>query len=47
MEPTGLIGVDECIIDSCHFGFGEGWKCGTHLDVVIRNPTIKGESVHE
>ncbi|MBD5114167.1 MAG: hypothetical protein HDT46_03060 [Ruminococcaceae bacterium] len=41
MEPVGLIGVDESIIDSCHFGFGDGWKCGTHLDVVIKNPTIK------
>ncbi len=41
MEPTGLIGVDESIIDSCHFGFGDGWKCGTHLDVVIKKPTIK------
>ena len=41
MKPTGLIGVDESIIDSCHFGFGDGWKCGTHLDVVIKNPTIK------
>ncbi len=41
MEPTGLIGVDESIIDSCHFGFGDGWKCGTHLDVVIKMPTIK------
>lgn len=41
MEPTGLIGVDESIIDSCHFGFGDGWKCGTHLDVVIKNPIIK------
>ncbi len=41
MQPTGLIGVDESIIDSCHFGFGEGWKCGTHLDFVIKNPTIR------
>lgn len=41
MEPTGLIGVDESIIDSCHFGFGDGGKCGTHLDVVIKNPTIR------
>jgi len=41
MEPTGLIGIDESIIDSCHFGFGDGWKCGTHLDVVIKKPTIK------
>lgn len=41
MDPTGLIGVDESIIDSCHFGFGDGGKCGTHLDVVIKNPVIK------
>lgn len=41
MEPTGLIGVDESIIDSCHFGFGDGGKCGTHLDVVIKSPVIK------
>lgn len=50
MEPTGLIGVDESIIDSCHFGFGDGWKCGTHLDLVIKNPIIKhyeaGEVIH-
>lgn len=41
MVPTGLIGVDESIIDSCHFGFGDGWKCGTHWDGVIHNPTIQ------
>jgi len=41
MDPTGLIGVDESIIDSCHFGFGDGWRCGTHWDVVIKNPSIK------
>lgn len=40
MSPTGLIGVDESIIDSCHFGFGDGGSCGTHLDVVIREPVI-------
>jgi len=40
IEPTGLIGVDESIIDSCHFGFGDGEKCGTHLDVVIKKPEI-------
>lgn len=40
MEPTGLIGVDESIIDSCHFGFGDGCECGTHLDIVIKDPTI-------
>lgn len=41
MEPTGLIGVDESIIDSCHFGFGDGGICGTHWDVVIANPTYE------
>lgn len=40
MKPTGLIGVDESIIDTCHFGIGDGRKCGVHLDVVISNPTI-------
>lgn len=40
MAPTGLIGVDESIIDSCHFGFGDGGACGVHLDVVISNPLI-------
>lgn len=40
MLPTGLIGVDESIMDSCHFGFGDGGNCGTHLDVVISNPSI-------
>lgn len=41
MEPTGLIGVDESIINSCHFGFGDGCGCGTHLDVVIKNPAVR------
>ena len=41
MKPTGLIGVDESIIDSCHFGFGDGGTCGTHWDVVIANPTYE------
>ncbi len=40
MKPTGLIGVDESIIDTCHFGIGDGFVCGVHLDVVISNPTI-------
>lgn len=40
MSPTGLIGVDESIIDSCHFGFGDGESCGTHWDVVISEPCI-------
>ena len=41
MKPTGLIGIDESIIDTCHFGIGDGGKCGVHLDVVISNPTIE------
>lgn len=41
IEPTGLIGVDESIIDSCHFGFGDGGRCGTHFDVVISKPIIE------
>lgn len=41
MKPTGLIGVDESIIDTCHFGFGDGGNCGTHLDVVISNPVVE------
>ena len=45
MEPTGLIGVDESIIDSCHFCFGDGRRCGTHLDVVISKPIIEQETI--
>lgn len=45
MEPTGLIGVDESIIDSCHFGFGDGSSCGTHLDVVISKPIIEQDAI--
>ena len=41
MQPTGLIGVDESIIDSCHFGFGDGGSCGVHWDVVISAPDIR------
>ncbi len=41
MKPTGLIGVDESIIDTCHFGIGNGGKCGVHLDVVVGEPIIK------
>lgn len=39
MAPTGLIGVDESIIDTCHFGFGHHAN-GTHTDVVIREPVM-------
>ncbi len=41
MTPTGLIGVDESIIDTCHFGVGDGAACGMHLDVVVARPTIQ------
>lgn len=41
MEPTGLTGVDESILDSCHFGFGDGGSCGTHWDVIISDPVIE------
>lgn len=40
LEPTGLIGVDESILHSCHFGFGDG-GCGTHLDLVLSSPVIR------
>lgn len=42
MTPTGLIGVDESIIGTCHFGFGHHAN-GTHTDVVIREPVITVE----
>lgn len=41
MAPTGLIGVDESIIDTCHFGIGDAEKCGLHLDVVVSKPLIQ------
>lgn len=40
MKPTGLIGVDESIRASCHFGFGHHAN-GTHTDLVISQPTIE------
>lgn len=41
MTPTGLIGVDESIIDTCHFGIGDSMRSGLHLDVVISAPDIR------
>lgn len=47
MAPTGIIGVDECIIETCHFGIGDGTGYGIansapiHLDVVVGNPSIE------
>jgi len=43
MTPTGLIGVDESIIDTCHFGIGDSSVCGMHLDIVTGNPKIMKE----
>lgn len=47
MTPTGIIGVDESILSTCHFGIGDGScvniinSASIHLDVVVANPTIK------
>lgn len=46
MTPTGIIGIDESIIDTCHFGFGDGIRFGIntvasiHLDVVLDRPKV-------
>ncbi|MDR7870109.1 MAG: hypothetical protein RIN55_04565 [Tissierellaceae bacterium] len=46
ITPTGIIGVDESIIDTCHFGIGDGVGFGIsneasiHLDVVIHQPEV-------
>lgn len=46
ISPTGLIGVDECMINTCHFGIGDGAcvnianAATIHLDVVIKEPQI-------
>lgn len=50
MEPTGNIGIDESILNTCHFGIGDGSfyginnKSSIHLDVVLTNPQILIES---
>ena len=47
MTPTGIIGIDESIIDTCHFGIGDGLGFGInneasiHLDVVIHQPKVE------
>lgn len=43
IEPTGIIGVDESMAGTCHFGIGDGTLY--HLDVVLANPrfTLLGE----
>ena len=38
MDPTGIIGVDESILCTCHFGIGDYVESGTHLDVVLKDP---------
>lgn len=47
ISPTGLIGVDESLQGTCHFGIGNNLFYGgknqvpMHLDLVIKNPQIK------
>lgn len=47
MTPTGTIGIDESIIDTCHFGIGDGIGFGInneasiHLDIVIHQPKVE------
>lgn len=49
MTPTGVIGIDESILTTCHFGIGDGScvkienKASIHLDVVVDRPTIQVE----
>lgn len=46
MTPTGIIGIDESIAGTCHFGIGNDLGYGgtndapIHLDVVMQSPTI-------
>jgi len=45
-SPTGLIGPDECLQGTCHFGFGDDGFYGKvnraeiHLDLVCREPSV-------
>jgi leucyl aminopeptidase (aminopeptidase T) len=47
MTPTGIIGIDESIINTCHFGIGDGVGFGInneasiHLDVVVHQPRVE------
>ena len=47
MNPTGIIGIDESMIRTCHFGIGDGScvnienRASIHLDVVLDNPRIE------
>ena len=47
MMPTGIIGIDESIASTCHFGIGNDLGFGgtndapIHLDVVVQSPTIR------
>lgn len=47
LQPTGLIGVDESILNTCHFGIGDNRFYGgtmvapLHWDVVIKKPMWK------
>ena len=42
MTPSGIIGIDESIAGTCHFGFGNGSgnNAPIHLDVVVNDFTV-------
>ena len=39
LSPTGIIGVDESMNGTCHFGIGD--RNPYHIDVVISNPKFE------
>jgi leucyl aminopeptidase (aminopeptidase T) len=43
MTPCGIIGIDESIAGTCHFGFGNGSgnDAPIHLDVVVNDFAIE------
>ena len=43
MRPCGIIGIDESIAGTCHFGFGNGSgnDAPIHLDVVINDFVLR------
>jgi hypothetical protein len=45
MEPTGIIGIDESIAGTCHFGIGAdhagGHSAPIHLDMVLWHPGVE------
>ena len=43
ISPSGIIGIDESIAGTCHFGFGNGSgnDAPIHLDVVVNDLIIE------